>query len=55
MNTNLTAEQRAVLEEVVSVLESAAKHNEEMGRTVFAHGQRERAVKVREILECNDG
>lgn len=47
----LTPTHRATLEEVVSVLESAVKHNDSMGRTIFAHGQRERARLVREILE----
>lgn len=40
----------AALAEAAAVFESAAKHNESKGRTVFAHEQRERANRMRAAM-----
>lgn len=44
----------AALEEAASVFESAAKHNESKGRTVFAKEQRDRAARMRAAMRAND-
>jgi Zn-dependent M16 (insulinase) family peptidase len=47
----LTQQHIAAIEEAAQTLESAAKHNREMGRTVFAHSQQEKTDKLKEILQ----
>jgi hypothetical protein len=46
----LTQEHIAAIEEAAQAYESAAKYNREMGRTVFAHSQQEKADKLKEIV-----
>lgn len=41
------AELRAVVEEAAQVFEAGAAHNREMGRTVMAHAQQDRADRMR--------
>jgi hypothetical protein len=48
----LTQEHIAAIEEAAQTLESAAKYNREMGRTVFAHSQQAKADKLREVISA---
>jgi hypothetical protein len=48
--TTLTASDLVTIEEAANVLASAAKHNANLGRTVMAHVQQDRADRLKSIL-----
>lgn len=50
-SARLEASDLATIEEATKVLESAAKHNSLMGRTVFAGVQKDRAARLRAIID----
>lgn len=50
-SARLDAADLATIEEATKVLESGAKHNLSMGRTVFAHVQADRASRLRAVLD----